>query len=112
MSSSHRRNPDLPQDLSSDVGKILRLNDEDMTFWAGDRAGVPQNVRRGIAYLDGSPQYPGVILPFRAIPATLSGPTCAQETVPRERVFFCEILPVECDEEKGHQMRDPRGEGE
>lgn len=28
VSSSHRRNPDLPQDLSSDVGKILRLNDD------------------------------------------------------------------------------------
>jgi aldose sugar dehydrogenase len=28
MSSSHRRNPDLPQDLNSDVGKILRLNDD------------------------------------------------------------------------------------
>ncbi len=28
MSSSHRRNPDLPQDLHSDVGKILRLNDD------------------------------------------------------------------------------------
>jgi len=26
LSSSHRRNPDLPQDLGSDVGKILRLN--------------------------------------------------------------------------------------
>jgi aldose sugar dehydrogenase len=28
FSSSHRRNPDAPQDLSSDVGKILRLNDD------------------------------------------------------------------------------------
>lgn len=28
LSSSHRRNPDAPQDLSSDVGKILRLNDD------------------------------------------------------------------------------------
>lgn len=28
LSSSHRRNPDLPQDLSSDVGKILRLEDD------------------------------------------------------------------------------------
>ena len=28
MSSSHRRNPDAPQDLNSDVGKILRLNDD------------------------------------------------------------------------------------
>lgn len=28
VSSSHRRNSDLPQDLSSDVGKILRLNDD------------------------------------------------------------------------------------
>ncbi len=28
FSSSHRRNPDLPQDPSSDVGKILRLNDD------------------------------------------------------------------------------------
>jgi glucose/arabinose dehydrogenase len=28
LSSSHRRNPDLPQDLGSDVGKILRLNDD------------------------------------------------------------------------------------
>ena len=28
LSSSHRRNPDLPQDLASDVGKILRLNDD------------------------------------------------------------------------------------
>jgi aldose sugar dehydrogenase len=28
LSSSHRRNPDAPQDLNSDVGKILRLNDD------------------------------------------------------------------------------------
>ena len=28
LSSSHRRNPDAPQDLHSDVGKILRLNDD------------------------------------------------------------------------------------
>ena len=28
FSSSHRRNPDAPQDLNSDVGKILRLNDD------------------------------------------------------------------------------------
>ena len=28
FSSSHRRNPDLPQRLSSDVGKILRLKDD------------------------------------------------------------------------------------
>jgi len=28
LSSSHRRNPDGPQDLNSDVGKILRLNDD------------------------------------------------------------------------------------
>jgi aldose sugar dehydrogenase len=28
FSSSHRRNPDAPQNLSSDVGKILRLNDD------------------------------------------------------------------------------------
>ena len=28
FSSSHRRNPDAPQDLGSDVGKILRLNDD------------------------------------------------------------------------------------
>ena len=28
LSSSHRRNLDAPQDLSSDVGKILRLNDD------------------------------------------------------------------------------------
>jgi glucose/arabinose dehydrogenase len=28
LSSSHRRNPDAPQDLGSDVGKILRLNDD------------------------------------------------------------------------------------
>lgn len=28
MSSSHRRNPDAPQDPKSDAGKILRLNDD------------------------------------------------------------------------------------
>jgi glucose/arabinose dehydrogenase len=28
FSSSHRRNPNAPQDLNSDVGKILRLNDD------------------------------------------------------------------------------------
>jgi len=28
LSSSHRRNPDAPQDMNSDVGKILRLNDD------------------------------------------------------------------------------------
>jgi glucose/arabinose dehydrogenase len=28
LSSSHRRNPDLPQDPNSHVGKILRLNDD------------------------------------------------------------------------------------
>jgi glucose/arabinose dehydrogenase len=28
LSSSHRRNPDRPQDLTSHVGKILRLNDD------------------------------------------------------------------------------------
>jgi glucose/arabinose dehydrogenase len=28
FASSHRRNPDTPQDLNSDTGKILRLNDD------------------------------------------------------------------------------------
>jgi len=79
----------------------LRMDMDDVTFWSGDVAELPGDLRRGIAIPDQTPAFVGILLPFRTFPEMFSGPVCDRQSLPRERLFFCEL--------SGEPSGDPNG---